>query len=803
MVKELPFEKLRKECFPERLHCKTTKEVSSLEGIIGQKRAVSALRFGLEIRNKGFNIYVSGRPGTGRETAVKNFLEIFAKNKPTPPDLCYVNNFNDPYEPTAVELPHGMGKVFSKDIGNLLSEIRTVLPKVFKSDDYATKSEATVKKINEEKKKLFSQLEKRAKKEGFVLQSNPMGLLIIPVIDGKPISEKEFISLKPEIKGRIKKKREGLSKDLRNAVRRIKSLESKVNEELKKMNHKVALFAIDHLVDDLREKYKDFPDIVHYLSNLQDDVLNNLAQFIKKEKNGPSTLTVPGMSEVPFKKYAVNVIVDNSQLEGAPVVTEHNPTYQNLFGKIEKESRFGVLTTDFTMIHSGSLHKANGGYLVIIAEDLLRNRLSWNALKRDLENESIPIEEVGELLGFVTTKGLRPEPIPIKTKVILIGKQDLYHLLYRYDMEFKELFKVKAEFDTTMSRTLQNEKKYAAFISTLCRKENLKHLNGTAVAKIVEQGSRIAEDQKKLTTKFAEIADIVREASFYASQKNSRFITTENVKKAIEEKIYRSNLIEEKIQEMIQKGIFIIDTKGVTVGQVNGLAVMGMGDFSFGRPNRVTASIGLGKEGIIDIEREAKLGGPIHTKGVLILGGYLAEKYAQDKPLSLSARLVFEQSYGEIEGDSASSTELYAILSALSGLSVKQSIAVTGSVNQKGEIQAIGGVNEKIEGFFEVCKIKGLTGNQGTIIPESNIENLMLKEEVVKAVKLGKFHIYPIKSIDQGIEILTGVKAGKRKSDGTFKKGTINYYVDKRLKEMLEKLQKFAKPSEKGKKEGN
>ena len=506
------------------------------------------------------------------------------------------------------------------------------------------------------------------------------------------------------------------------------------------------------------------------------------------------------MKEEPFKKYEVNVIVDNSDVKGAPVVMELNPTHQNLFGKTEKEAQFGALVTDFTMIRGGSLHKANNGYLILRVEELLRNPFSYDGLKRALRNGNITIEELEERYGFMSTKSLKPQPIPLDLKVILIGNPYLYQQLFVLDMEFTELFKVKAEFDTTMDRTDENVQQYAAFVCTLCRKENLKHLDGSGLAKIVEYSSRLAEDQQKLSTRFAVIADIIREADFYAAQENSNLVNGDNVKKAIEEKIYRSKLIQEKIQEMINRGIILIGTDADAVGQVNGLSVVGLGDFAFGMPSRVTASLGLGREGVVDIEREAKMGGPIHTKGVLILSGYLNEKFAQDKPLSLSARLVFEQNYEGVEGDSASSTELYAILSALSGLPIKQSLAVTGSVNQKGEVQAIGGVNEKIEGFYEVCKAKGLTGQQGVMIPESNMQHLMLKEEIVDAVKTGKFHIYSAATIDEGIEVLTGVKAGKRREDGTFENGTLNFRVNKRLEEMAEKLKEF--PAANGRKKG-
>jgi len=792
MLNELPAEKLRRECDPTLMRCETTDELTPLEGIIGQERAVRALKFGLDIKERGFNIYVAGLPGTGRTTAVKDFLEEMAKAKPAPSDWCYVNNFRDSYEPKAIKLPPGKGKELQKDMKDFIDEARRGLSKVFESEDYATKREETVRSIEEERRKLFAQLNKRAQEEGFLLQSTPMGLLIIPVIEGRPLSDEELIALSPQMKEEIQKRRDKLGAELRSAMRRLKDLERKVNEELQKLNREVALYTIGHLVADLTEKYKEFPDVKTYIDEVRDDILENLTQFIEEPKVPPQLpFPVPWIRELPFRKYEVNLIVDNSDLRGAPVIMELNPTYQNLFGRIEKEAQFGVLTTDFTMIRGGSLHNANGGYVVLPAEEILRNLFSYDSLKRALMNERISIEEAGERLGFITTKGLRPGPIPLSVKVVLIGNPLLYQQLYALDMDFKELFKVKADFDISMDRTEENMRKYAAFVCTFCQKENLKHLDASGVAKIIEHGSRLAEDQEKLSTRFAEVADIIREASFYATQEGSSHVTASHVKKAIEEKVYRSNLIQEKIREMIERKVLLIDTEGEAVGQVNGLTVMSLGDFSFGAPSRVTASIGLGREGIIDIQREAKLGGPIHTKAVMILSGYLAEKYAQDKPLSLSTRLVFEQSYGMVEGDSASSTELYSILSALSGTPIKQAIAVTGSVNQKGEVQAIGGVNEKVEGFFEVCKAKGLTGQQGVLIPESNAQNLMLKEEVMEAVRAGKFHIYPVKTIDQGIEILTGAKAGARQPDGTFQEGTINYLVDKRLREMAERLKEF------------
>jgi lon-related putative ATP-dependent protease len=497
------------------------------------------------------------------------------------------------------------------------------------------------------------------------------------------------------------------------------------------------------------------------------------------------------MREDPTARYRVNLIVDNSKLDGAPVVMELNPSYIRLFGGSEKEARFGALITDYTMIRAGSAHRANGGFLVVPVEGIFRNPMVYESLKRMIANEKLEIEDPTRTMGFMITKSLTPEPISFNAKVIIVGDPQVYQILYTRDREFKELFKVKADFDTTMDRNEENVKRYAAFMCTLCNKEGLLHLDATGIASVVEYSSRIAADQKKLSTQFADISDIIREANFYAKESGSEYITSNHINKALDEKIYRSNLIEKRLDEMINRGTILIDTEGERVGQVNGLAVLSLGDYGFGKPSRITASVGVGKEGIIDIEREAQMGGPTHTKGVLILSGYLNGKYAIERPLSLTARLVFEQSYSGVDGDSASSTELYAMLSALSGVPIKQYIAVTGSVNQKGDIQAIGGVNQKIEGFYEVCKAFGLNGKQGVMIPFSNVQNLMLKNEVVEAIKDSKFHIWPVKTIDEGIEVLTGINSGKRKPDGTYEENTINYKVQKTLDEMADRIKEF------------
>ncbi|MGA3288820.1 MAG: ATP-binding protein [Candidatus Bathyarchaeia archaeon] len=793
MINKLPIEKLRKECDTNFMQCKSTHDLAPLSEIIGQERAVRALKFGLGIKDHGFNMYVAGYPGTGRKSTVKNFVEAQAKNQPVPPDWCYVNNFANPYEPKAIQLPAGKGKEFRDDLKNFIENVvRNALPKAFESEDYVARRDTTIQGLENQRKQLIDELNQKAQSEGFVIQTTPIGLLLIPVLDGKPLSEEEMLALPQKMKDKIQEKREKLEGEFRNTMRQLIDMERKIHEALKKLNKEVALYTIGNQVESLIEKYKDTMEVATYLKDVQNDILDNLQQFIKRsEPQQQFPFPMPWMKEEPYKKYEVNVVIDNSDTKGAPVVMETNPTYPNLLGKTEKEAQFGALTTDFSMIRGGSIHKANGGYLIIPVEELLRDPFSYDGLKRDLRDRNIAIAEPEERYGFLSVKTLKPQPIPLTAKVILIGDPYVYQLLFQLDTDFRELFKIKAEFDTLMDRTDDTVTQYAAWVCTFCEKENLKHLEGTGAAKLVEHSSRIADDQYKLSTQFALIADIIREANYYASQENAEFINGNHVKKAIEEKVYRSKLIQEKIQEMITRGFFLIDTLEERVGQVNGLSVMGQGDFAFGSPSRVTTSIGLGREGVIDIEREAKMGGPIHTKGVLILSGYLNDRYARDKLLSLSARVVFEQSYGGVEGDSASSTELYSILSALSGLPIKQNIAVTGSVNQKGEVQAIGGVNEKIEGFFEVCKLRGFTGQQGVMIPESNVQNLMLKEEVVEAAKAGKFSIYSVKTIDEGIEVLTGTKAGQRGADGTFEEGTVNYLVDKQLKDMADKLKDF------------
>jgi lon-related putative ATP-dependent protease len=799
MVGELPAEDLYRVCDAGSLGGQDSSQIGALKSIIGQDRAVRALRFGLGIKESGFNIYAAGRPGTGRITAIERFLEEVAAGQPAPPDACYVNNFQDGYHPHVMLLPAGRAVRFRADMQKLISRVAQEIRKAFDSEDYSSRREQVTKEIEGRKRKLLEDLNEQALQVGFSIQASPAGLLTVPMHNRKPLTQEEFTALKPEEKERFTKIGEELQGTIDGVIRQVKALDKDAAEAVQNLDQDVALYAVKHLLNDVRQEHQGIEAIQSYLDQVQDDILHNLGDFKGEQEQAATPLPFLRPRQDPLKKYAVNVMVDNSGNKGAPVVIERNPTYTNLFGKIEQEATFGALNTDFTLIRPGSIHKANGGYLVLPVEELITNPLSWQSLKHALQNREIVVEDAGEKLGIFSTRSLKPEPVPLDLKVVLIGRSDVYQLLLTADEHFGELFKVKADFDTQMPRNDQNVRDYAAFVAMLCSNEKLVHFDAGGMARIVEHGSRLAEDQGKLTTHFGKLADVIREASYYASAEGSSLVTAEHVRRAIDERFYRSSLLQERIQEMILRDEIKIDVDGLTCGQVNGLSVIQLGDIEFGQPNRITVSLGMGREGVINIEREAELSGPIHTKGVLILSGYLADKYAQDKPLSLAARLVFEQSYAGVEGDSASSTELYAILSALSGLEVDQGIAVTGSVNQKGEVQAIGGVNEKIEGFFAICKAKGLTGRQGVMIPASNVTNLMLKDEVVEAVRAGKFHVWPVASVDQGIEVLTGVEAGERRPDGGFGEGTVNALVDQRLKDLADRLAAFGKKEEEAK----
>jgi lon-related putative ATP-dependent protease len=793
MVKELTADQAYKSCGPESVGCDSSEELSALETIVGQDRAIRAMQFGLGINQKGFNIYVSGMPGTGRTTAVRRYLEEVAAKKPVPKDWCYVNNFQDPYHPHALSLPPGKALELQKGMENLTKLVFQEVRKVFDSEEYAKHKEETLTKFEQQKQQLLEQVNQLANTEGFILQPTPMGVMTVPTRNSKPLSEEDFLKMSQRDKESLLQKQQKVQNALEASIRQTRGLDKEAREALDTLDKDIAAYALRSWYTDMKEKFQEMPEVLKYLDDVQADLLDQVELFKTDEKEETPTLPFASPPKgLPVKKYAINILVDNSKLEGAPVIVETNPTHDNLFGRIEQEARFGALVTDFTLVRGGALHRANGGYIVLPVEDVLRSPFAWEDLSHALANGMIEVEDATEKFGF-STKSLKPEPIPFDIKVILIGRPDIFQLLLSYEAHFSELFKVKAEFDTSMVRNAEHTREYAGFATMLCNVENLKHLDRTALSRLVEHGSRLAEDQEKLSTRFSEISDVIREASYYAGLDGAELITAQHIRKTIEERYYRSNLIQERLQEMIERGVIKIDISGKKVGQINGLSVLGLGDISFGQPNRITVSLSLGREGVVNIEREAKLSGPIHTKGVLILSGFLAGRYAQEKPLSLSARLVFEQSYGGIEGDSASSTELYAILSALSNLPVSQAIAVTGSVNQNGEVQAIGGANEKIEGYFEICKAAGLTGEQGVVLPASNVANLMLKEAVVEAIRECKFHLWPVSTIDEGIEVLTGVKAGTRLADGSFEPDTVNARVDQRLREMAETLQRFGK----------
>ncbi len=792
MITELPVEKYRKYCDPKSLGFISSEEIVVTQTIIGQERAVRALHFGMGIKEKGFNIYVSGQPGTGRTTAIKRFLEEIANLEAVPSDWCYVNNFRDNYHPKVLQLPAGKAEEFQNDMNSLISGIKHELLQLFESEEFANRIDQLASGFQNQKEAILNQLNQHAQQEGFAIQPTSMGLAIIPIENGKPFSEEKLKELTTNEKENLQEKQQQLQNKVEAALRQSRLIDKSAQEALIKDENEVAQNAIQHLFDSLKNSYKDLPEILIHLDQVLSNILTHLEDFQPKTEEQPSVPTMTSRVTEPVeKRYQVNVITDNSDLKGAPVIIEPNPSYFNLFGRIEQEARFGTLVTDFTLIRGGSLHQANGGYIVLPINELIRNPLVWESLKRALTNDELQIEDVSEKISFATTKSLRPQPIPLKIKVILVGKPEMYRTLLTLDEQFNELFKVKADFDTLMPRNEENTLNYARFVAHLCTVENILHLDANALARIVEHGSRLADDQEKLSTRFGEISDVVREANYYAQLENSSKISVEHIRKAIDEHYYRSSLYQGRIIEMITNGVIKIDISGEQTGQVTGLSVLDLGDVTIGQPNRITASIGLGRSGVIDIEREAEMGGPTHTKGVLILAGFLADKFAQDKPLSLNARLVFEQSYSGVDGDSASSTELYAILSALSGLPIKQGMAATGSVDQKGYVQAIGGVNYKVEGYFNVCKAIGLTGEQGVLIPESNLSNLMLKEEVLEAAREGLFHIWPINNIEEGIEVLTGVQAGQLQPDGSYPEDSVYYKVDQRVRVLSDTLVKY------------
>jgi len=782
MIHQLKPQDLRKGIVAKEIDWKQIREKESSKLLIGQERALKSLEFGIGNKRGGFNIFVSGYPGSGKLKAVNHFLEEKAKLEVTPGDWCYVNNFQDSFYPKKLKLPHGGGQTFKLDIERLIKEIQKILINAFESKEYQDKKEQIIEDFRQKEKKLFQNIHNKARANNFAVTRTPIEILVIPTDDkGRPLNDEKFDKLGKKERDNLLNKQSELKKELFELIRKNRELERAGNESLLQLDESIASYAIDSLLLELNEKYKDFSDVLLYLDEIKKDIITSLHSFLKASLNQDR---LDFKQELKFQKYDVNVITDNTDISGAPIVLELNPTLNNLFGKVEHESYMGTLITNFTLIRGGALHKANGGYLIISLKDLLMSYFSWDSLKRALKNSEIVIEDAREQLGIISAKSLKPEPIPLNIQVILIGSPRLYYLLHELDEDFKELFKVKAEFDTSMDYSSQNIIDFAGVTYRIQKENELFPINDEAMGKLVEHASRMAGDREKISIKFREIQDIIHEADHYARLAKKNEIGPEDVKEAIEARYYRSNLIQVKINEMIKRGQLMIDLEEAKVGQINGISVLDLGDITFGRPNKITASIASGKVGLIDIEREANLAGPIHTKGILILQGYLLEKYGQDKALSLFASLVFEQSYSEIEGDSASCAELFALLSSLAQLPVKQGIAVTGSINQRGELQPVGAINQKIEGFYEVCAQSGLNGDQGVIIPKPNLENLMLKDEILTAVEQGLFRIWAIDTVDDGLEILTGLTAGKRLQGGSFSKNSVHYKVDERLKEL-------------------
>jgi lon-related putative ATP-dependent protease len=774
---------------------KTTGELPKEVAIIGQDRAVESIGFGVDIAGIGFNIFALGYPGTGRSTTIHTYLNRVAAQEPVPDDWVYVHNFVDPNRPRAISLPLGTAAVLRRDMQELVEDLLREIPRAFESEEYEKQQEKIVRDLQEQRNAEFSNLEHKVNERGFTLLKTATGLGIAPVLNGQVLTPEAYQQLDESTQQEIEARQQLLQSEMAETMRKIRDMEKASKRQLQEYDREIAVASVGHFIDELCSKYASLEEVPGYLAEIQADIVDHVEAFKRQEEESsggliPSSLAAAMQTSqrgASLTRYTVNVVVDNGQQLGAPVVMEPNPTYNNLIGRIEHRSEFGALVTDFTMIKPGCLHRANGGYLVVEARGLLANPLAWDALKRAIKNRQIRTEEMGSQLQMISTVTLEPEPIPLDVKVLLIGDPLTYYLLHEHDEDFRKLFKVKADFGADFDRTPETCQSYARFVAARCHEEQLLSYEREAVGRVVEYGSRLADHQKKLATRFGEIADLVREASYWAKRRGGDRTTATDVQKAIDARTYRSNRAEERIQEMIDDGSVRVDVEGTAVGQVNGLSVLAMGDYAFGKPSRITVRTYTGRSGVVSLDREAKLSGRIYDKGLLTLTGYLGGKYATSAPLSLSASISFEQLYDEIDGDSASSTELYALLSSLSGLPLKQGIAVTGSVDQQGNIQPIGGANEKIEGYFLTCQHRGLNGEQGVILPAQNVVNLMLRAEVRQAVEEGKFHIYPVQTIDEGIKILTGVPAGELQDDG-YPKDSVHGRVAARLEQIAQNL---------------
>ena len=785
----VPLERLKEKCDPNIFQYETTLKLPISRELIGQERAMEALKYGLSVTRKGYNIFVSGLTGTGRNSYSHLVCKEFANKKEIPRDWCYIYNFKEPKSPKAISMRNGQGKLFKKDIERIVKDIEIDIPKTLISKDYENNRNLIYTAYQNKVQEILNELNDLAKDYNFVFKQTEKGILSIPLKDDKPMTDEELDKLSEEEIENLIELSNDLSQKAFDYIEKVEEIEKDLKGEIEKLREDNVFKVSSIHIDPVMKRYKANNSIYEYLNDMKYDIVKNYEMFIMEDdkKHLEKLLLIGDKKEDFMKRYEVNLFIDNKGKSGGPVIREMNPTYYNLFGKVEYANELGGLKTDHTKIRPGSLHEANGGYIIIQAKDILKSSQAWEGLKRAIIAGKIRVENITEL--SIISETLHPEPIPLDVKVIIIGDYLIYQLLYYYDEDFKKLFKIRADFDIEMDRNEENIKKIGSFVAYQCNEEGLKPFDKEALAAIIERSSRIAERQDKLTARFNELVEILYESDVWANKRNKDIITKADVEMAIFKKNYRNNSYEEKIMELIEEGTMLIDTEGEKIGEINGLSVIDSGQYLFGRPSKITVNTYVGKDGIINIEREVEQSGNIYDKGILILSGYLGEKYAKNIPLSLTASITFEQSYSEIDGDSASSTELYALLSSLADKPIKQSIAVTGSVNQKGIIQPIGGVNEKIEGFYKVCKLKGLTGKEGVIIPYKNIENLMLEDEVIDAVRNGKFKIYGVKTIDEGIEILTGIKPGKLNEQGEFEKGTINYLVQKKL-EYYSKLSK-------------
>jgi lon-related putative ATP-dependent protease len=803
MARSLGPDDLYKRCDPKFFPFKTTGDLPPLDGIIGQQRALDAIDFGLTLPSAGFNIYVLGDSGTGKTSAIRSFISKKAEAEIVPSDWCYVFNFKDTGDPIAIWLEPGRGIEFQKDLQELIARLKVEIPRVYEEKEYKRRRNAATEELQKKHKEMFETLEREAESRGFKIKAAMGGFSLVAIGKaGEPMTEEEFNALDQGQKDALRENGKYIQEKLDDAMRTLKKEEKATEEKMKELERYAALSVLGHLVEDLKGKYPNNDRLLAYLDAAQEDILANIEDFkVSEEAPAPPLPFLKMQKQEPdFTRYSVNALVNNGNRKGAPCVFESNPTYNNLFGRVEHKLQFGAAVTDFMMIKAGSLHKANGGYLVVNALDLLRNLFSYDALKRAIRNAEVKIEDVWEQYRAVTTATMRPEPIPLDVKVILIGSPEIYYLLYGLDEEYREFFKVKADFDNRMERTDENLLRYAEFVSTKAGEEHLLPFDASGVARVAEYGSRLAEHQEKLSSKFSDVSNLIRESHYWAKKMDADVVSGEHVEKALDEKIYRHSRIEDRMREMMAEGTLIVETSGGKAGQVNGLAVLDMGDYSFGKPSRITAAVYAGKSGVVNIEREIKLSGKIHEKAVLILTNYLGRKYAARKPISLSASITFEQLYGMIEGDSATCAELYALLSAISGVPIRQSVAVTGSMDQNGDVQPIGGVNEKIEGFFDLCRLRGLSGEQSVLIPRRNVRNLMLKKGIVEAVREGKFKIHAIERVEEGVEVLMGILPGEAGRDGQYPAGTLNRLVEDRLTELREAMRKEEKEQDKDRK---